>query len=296
MAKVTVADFARRKAAGGLPAALSADSGAAQAGKLTMLTAYDYPVAKLVDESGVDAVLVGDSLGMVVLGYDSTAPVTMEEMIHHAKAARRGVTRALLVGDMPFLSFRGTMEEAVRNAGRFVQEAGCDAVKLEWKQGIEDTAKAIVDAGIPVIGHVGLTPQTAASEGGYGTRGKDAASAARILAQAVALQEVGCFAMVLECVPDLLAQEITGRLKIPTIGIGAGPHCDGQVVVTHDLIGLYERIKPRFVKRYGDAAALVRQAAAAYVRDVRAGQFPGPEHTVAMNPEEFARLKQELGA
>ena len=281
MAKITVADFARRKAAGG---------------KVTMLTAYDYPVAKLVDDSGVDAVLVGDSLGMVVLGYDSTAPVTMDEMIHHAKAARRGVARALLIGDMPFLSFRGTIDDAVRNASRFIQEAGCDAVKLEWKQGIEDTAKAIVDAGIPVIGHVGLTPQTAAGEGGYGMRGKDADSAARILGQAVALQEVGCFAMVLECVPDLLAQEITRRLKIPTIGIGSGPFCDGQVVVTYDMIGLFERMKPRFVKRYANAADLVRQAAAAYIQDVRSGEFPGPQQTVAMLPEEFAKLKQELGS
>jgi 3-methyl-2-oxobutanoate hydroxymethyltransferase len=219
----------------------------------------------------------------------------MDEMIHHAKAARRGVTRAMLVGDMPFLSFRSTLEDAVRNAGRFVQEAGCDAVKLEWKQGIEDTAKAIVDAGIPVIGHVGLTPQTAPGEGGFGMRGTDAASAARILAQAVSLQEMGCFGMVLECVPDLLAQEITRRLRIPTIGIGSGPYCDGQVVVTYDLVGLFERFKPRFVKRYVDVSPLIREAAAAYVRDVRAGSYPGKEQTVAMAPEEFAKLKKELG-
>ena len=280
MANVTIADLHERKR---------------QGGKITMLTAYDFPVAKLVDESGVDIVLVGDSLGMVVLGYETTAPVTMEEMIHHAKAARRGVARALFIGDMPFLSFRSTQEEAVRNAGRFVQEAGCGGVKVEWKQGIEDTAKAIIDAGIPVMGHVGLTPQTTAGEGGFGVRGKDAESAARILAQAVSLQDVGCFAMVLECVPDLLAQEITRRLAIPTIGIGSGPSCDGQVVVTYDLVGLFERFKPRFVKRYGDAARVIREAASAYVRDVKAGVFPGPEQTVAMSPEEFAKLRQELG-
>ena len=280
MPKVTIAELQRRKAEGG---------------RVTMLTAYDYPLAKLVDESGVDVVLVGDSLGMVVLGYDSTAPVTMEEMIHHAKAVRRGVSRALLIGDMPFLSFRGSLEDAVRNAGRFIQEAGCDGVKLEWKQGIEDTAKAIVDAGIPVIGHVGLTPQTALAEGGFGIRGKDAESAARIIGQALALQEVGCFAMVLECIPDLVAQEITKRLKILTIGIGSGPYCDGQVVVTYDLIGLFERFKPKFVKRYADAASLVRQAAAAFLRDVKAGAFPGKEQTISMAPEEFAKLKQELG-
>ena len=263
--------------------------------KITMLTAYDCPTAKLLDASGVDIVLVGDSLGMVVLGYDSTAQVTMEEMIHHAKAARRGVSRALLIGDMPFLSFRSSPNDSVKNAARFVQEAGCDAVKVEWKQGIEDTAKAIIDAGIPVMGHVGLTPQTAAAEGGFGMRGKDAESAARIIAQAIALQEVGCFAMVLECLPDLVAQEITQRLRIPTIGIGSGPWCDGQVLVTHDLVGLFERFTPRFVKRYANLAETIRGAAAAYVRDVKAGVFPGPEQTVAMAPEEFMKLKRDLG-
>jgi len=280
MAKVTIAELQQRKRDGG---------------KLTMLTAYDYPIAKLVDESGVDIILVGDSLGMVVLGYETTTPVTMEEMLHHAKAARRGVSRALLVGDMPFLSFRGSLEESVKNASRFVQEAGCDAVKVEWKQGIEDVAKAIVDAGIPVMGHVGLTPQTAASAGGFRVQGKEAESAARIITQAVALEEVGCFAMVLECIPDLVAQEITQRLRIPTIGIGSGPHCDGQVLVTYDLIGLFERFKPKFVKRYTDVASTVREAVAAYVTEVRAGVYPAKEQTVAMNPEEFAKLKHELG-
>ena len=267
-----------------------------QGGKITMLTAYDCPIAKLVDEAGVDIVLVGDSLGMVVLGYETTAPVTMEEMIHHTKAARRGVARALLIGDMPFLSFRGSLEDAVRNAARFVQEAGCDGVKVEWKAGIEDVAKAMVDAGIPVMGHVGLTPQTAAGEGGFGMRGKDAEAAARIVAQAIALEEVGCFAMVLECVPDVVAQEITTRLRIPTIGIGSGPWCDGQVLVTYDLIGLFERFKPRFVKRYAETASLIRQAAAAYVKDVRGGLFPSAEHTSSMAPDEIARFKATLGS
>ncbi|MBI4353661.1 MAG: 3-methyl-2-oxobutanoate hydroxymethyltransferase, partial [Candidatus Omnitrophica bacterium] len=237
MSKVSIAELTTRKQEGG---------------KITMLTAYDYPVAKLVDEAGVDIVLVGDSLGMVVLGYETTAPVTMDEMIHHAKAARRGVAQALLIGDMPFLSFRGSTADAVRNAGRFVQEAGCDGVKVEWKTGIEDAAKAIVDAGIPVMGHVGLTPQTAASAGGFGMRGKDAESAARIVTQAIALEEVGCFAMVLECVPDEVAQDITHRLRIPTIGIGSGTWCDGLVLVTYDLIGLFDRFKAKFVKRYAE--------------------------------------------
>jgi len=281
MGNVTIAQLLERKQHGG---------------RIAMLTAYDYPVAKLVDEGGVDIILVGDSLGMVVLGYETTASVTMDEMIHHAKAARRGVSRALLVGDMPFLSFRSSIEESVRNAARFVQEAGCDGVKVEWKQGIEDVVKGIVDAGIPVMGHVGLTPQTASAEGGYGLRGKDAASAARIIAQAVALQEVGCFAMVLECLPDLVAQEITARLRIPTIGIGSGPFCDGQVLVTYDLIGLFERFKPKFAKRYADVASTVRQAVSAYVRDVASGGFPAKEQSSTMSPEEFAKLRRELGA
>ena len=265
-----------------------------QGTKITMLTAYDYPIAKLVDAAGVDLVLVGDSLGMVVLGYETTALVTMDEMIHHAKAVRRGVSRALLVGDMPYLSFRPTRADAVNNARRFAQEAGCDAVKVEWNQDIEGTAKAIVDAGLPVMGHVGLTPQTAASEGGFGMRGKDADSAARILAQALALERAGCFAMVLECVPDLVAQEITRRLKISTIGIGSGPHCDGQVVVTYDLLGLFDRFTPRFIKRYANLSQAVRDAAAAYVNDVRSGLFPGKEHTVTMTAEESVKFKQSL--
>jgi 3-methyl-2-oxobutanoate hydroxymethyltransferase len=220
----------------------------------------------------------------------------MVEMLHHAKAARRGVSHALLIGDMPFESFRGSVNESVRSAARFVQEAGCEAVKVEWKQGIEDIVKAIVDAGVPVMGHVGLTPQTAASEGGFGMRGKDARSATRILAQAIALQEVGCFAMVLECIPDLLAQEITKRLQIPTIGIGSGPFCDGQVLVTYDLLGLFDRFTPRFVKRYANLSSTIRQAASAYITEVKAGEFPGKAQTVSMNPEEFAKLRRDLGS
>ncbi len=280
MAKIAITELLRRKGRGE---------------RLTMLTAYDYSFARLIDESGVEMILVGDSLGMVVLGYDSTASVTMEEMLHHAKAVRRGVTRALLIGDMPFLSFRGSVEEAVKNAGRFVQEAGCDAVKVEWKRGIEDVVNGIVQAGIPVMGHVGLTPQTAAGEGGFGMRGKDADAAAQIVAQAIALQEVGCFALVLECVPDLVAKEITERLSIPTIGIGSGPHCGGQVLVSYDLLGLFERFKPRFVKRYAELGTTIRQAVTAYVHDIKDGVFPGKDQTVAMAPEEFAKLKQALG-
>ena len=263
--------------------------------RIAMLTAYDYPTGRLLDEAGVDVVLVGDSLGMVVLGYDSTTRVTMEEMLHHAKAARRGVRRALLVGDMPFLSFHGSLGDTVRNAGRFIQEAGCDAVKVEWRVGIEDAVKAIRDAGIPVVGHVGLTPQTAQAEGGLKVRGKDAESAERILAQAVSLQEVGCFAVVLECIPSVLAAEITQRLRVPTIGIGAGADCDGQVLVLHDVLGLFEKFTPKFVKQYAHLAPAIRQAAAAYVDDVRAGRFPEAAHGFAMDPEQWAQARRDLG-
>ncbi len=263
--------------------------------RITMLTAYDYPIAQLLDQAGVDIILVGDSLGMVVLGYDSTTPVTMEEMLHHTKAVRRGVSRALLVGDMPFMSFHVSLRETVRNAGRFIQEAGCDAVKIEWKPGIEDVVKAIVDAGIAVMGHVGLTPQTAQAEGGFKVRGRNAESALRIIGQAVALQEVGCFAMVLECLPDVVAAEITAKLAIPTIGIGAGAACDGQVLVTPDLLGLFQRFTPKFVKRYADGAAMVTQAVSAYLDDVRSGRFPDQEHTFSMPSEEWERLRAEIG-
>ena len=280
MARMTIADLADRKRRGE---------------RITMLTAYDYPTARLLDGAGIDVVLVGDSLGMVVLGYDSTTRVTMEEMIHHAKAARRGVSNALLIGDMPFLSFRGSVDEAVKNAGRFIQEAGCDAVKVEWKPGIEDAAKAIVDAGIPVMGHVGLTPQTAAAEGGFGMRGMDAESATRILTQAVSLQDAGCFAMVLECIHDELAHTITTGLEIPTIGIGSGPHCDGQVVVTHDLLGLFDRFTPKFVKQYALVGQTIREAAVAYIRDVKSGAFPGAPHTRTMPAEERRKLQAGLG-
>jgi len=228
------------------------------------------------------------------LGYETTSQVTMDEMLHHAKAVRRGVRRALLIGDMPFLSFRVSVDEAVRNAGRFIQEAGCDAVKVEWKQGIEDIVKALVDAGIAVMGHVGLTPQTAQGEGGFKVRGTDAVSALRIMAQATALQEVGCFAIVLECIPDVVAKEITQRLIIPTIGIGAGPSCDGQVLVTHDLLGLFDRFKPKFVKPYADVAGIIRQAAAAYLHEVKTGTFPDKAHAFSMSPDEFAKFQGEL--
>ena len=264
--------------------------------KLTMLTAYDYPIAKLVDAAGVDFVLVGDSLGMVVLGYETTEPVTMDEMVHHAKAARRGVSRALLIGDMPLVALRTSPEETLRSAQRFLREAKCNGVKVEWHPGMEQTVARMVSDGVQVMGHVGLTPQTAAQEGGFGMRGKDAASAARIFQQAVDLEAAGCFALVIECVPDRLAEMISQRLRIPTIGIGSGPSCDGQVLVTYDLLGLCERLMPRFAKRYISLAPMIQQAAAAYVRDVHMGVFPSDEQTRSMAPAAFTELQRLLAA
>ena len=279
MARVTIGELKKRKRRGV---------------KLAMLTAYDYPIAKLVDSAGPDLVLVGDSLGMVVLGYETTAPVTMDEMIHHAKAARRGVTSAPLIGDMPLAALQGTVQEAVAAAQRFMKEAGCEGIKIEWRPGIEASVRKIVALGIPVMGHVGLTPQTAPAQGGFGMRATTSEAAAQVLQQALDLQAAGCWSMVLECVPDQVAEAITKRLKIPTIGIGSGPHCDGQVVVTYDLVGLFERFTPKFIKRYANVGDTIRDAASAYVRDVRDGRFPGKEQTKGMKPEELAKLRREL--
>ena len=260
--------------------------------RITMLTAYDYPMGRLLDAAGVEVVLVGDSLAMVVLGHESTTAVTMEEMLHHAKAVRRGVTEALLVGDMPFGSFQMGDEAAVRNAARFVKEAGCDAVKIEWTPGIEQTATAIVRAGILVMGHVGLTPQTASSQGGFTVQGRDAASAQRILHAALALEQAGCFAMVLECIPSPLAALITERLRVPTIGIGAGPDCDGQVLVTHDLLGLFDRFTPKFVKQYANVSTVITDAVEHFRRDVQAGQFPTAAQSYGMSDEALKSLQR----
>jgi 3-methyl-2-oxobutanoate hydroxymethyltransferase len=262
--------------------------------KLTMLTAYDHPTAKIIDAAGADMILVGDSLGMVVLGYETTEPVTMEEMLHHAKAVRRGVARAMVIGDMPLVSLQAGPDGALRDARRFTEEARCEAVKVEWRAGVEQIVKGIVADKIPVMGHVGLTPQTASREGGFGMRGKDAESAVKILDQASALEAAGCFAMVLECIPDVVARDISRRLRIPTIGIGSGPWCDGQVMVTNDLVGLFDRFTPRFVKRYADLNPQIKAAVSAYLHDVRAGTFPGEAQTVTMVPEEAAKFERLL--
>ena len=267
-----------------------------EARKITMLTAYDYPSAKFIDDAGIDAILVGDSLGMVVLGYDSTVPVTMDEMIHHAKAVRRGTKRAFLIGDMPFMSYQISTEEAVRNAGRFMKEAGCDAVKLEGGDEVVEVTKAIVGAGIPVLGHLGLTPQTVSKLGGYRIQGKDADSAKKILDQALRLEQVGCFAVVLECVPDKVAKLITERLKIPVIGIGAGPDCDGQVLVTNDMIGLFDKFVPKFVKQYVKLSSLLTDAFTRYKDEVEKGVFPGKEHCFAIKDEEAGKLLRKSTA
>jgi len=262
--------------------------------KITMLTAYDYPIAKLVDDAGIDMILVGDSLGMVVLGYESTVPVTMEEMIHHCKAVRRGTQYAFLVGDMPFMSFQVNEDEAVRNAGRFLKEAGCDAIKLETAEPrVLRATKAIVEAGIPVLGHLGLTPQSATKLGGLKVQGRDAEAAKKIIAEAVALEDAGCFAVVLECIPDVLAGIITRKLGIPTIGIGAGRACDGQVLVINDMIGLFDRFLPKFVKQYVKLAPQISDAIVKYRDDVEAGRFPAPEHTFAMKERERKKIASQ---
>ena len=246
--------------------------------KIVMLTAYDYLTAQIVDGAGVDAILVGDSLAMVALGYPSTLQVTMEEMLHHAKAVVRGRKRAMVVFDMPFLSYQTGKRDAVLNAGRALKEAGCNAVKIEGGVEQAETIKAIVDAGIPVMGHVGLQPQSVNLYGGYRLRRKGE-ERERILKDALAVEEAGAFAVVLEKIPAELAKEITETLKIPTIGIGAGPHCDGQVLVFHDMVGLFRDFKPRFVKRYAELGEEAERAVKEFIREVKEGKFPGPEHS-----------------
>lgn len=246
--------------------------------KLAMLTAYDYPTGKLVDQAGIDLILVGDSLGMVCLGYPDTVPVTLDEMVHHTAAVARGAERALVVGDLPFLSYQVSCEDAVRSAGRLFKEARADCVKLEGGRTQADKVAAIVRAGIPVMGHIGLTPQTATQLGGFKVQGKAPEAAQALLDDARALEEAGAFAVVLECVPTSLGRRVTEALSIPTIGIGAGPHCDGQVLVLHDLVGLFDRFVPKFVKRYADLSEEIRTAVGRYRDEVQAGTFPAEEH------------------
>ncbi len=261
---------------------------------ITMLTAYDYPTALVMDRVGIDVILVGDSLGMVVLGYESTLSVTMDDMIHHCKAVARGARFAHLVGDMPFMSYQVSTSEAVRNAGRFLQEAGMAAVKLEGGRESASAIEAIVAAGIPVMGHIGLTPQSVHKLGGYKVQGVSAAAGRRLVEDAHVLENAGCYALILEAMPDRVAELITQKLRIPVIGIGAGIHCDGQVLVTHDLLGTFDRFKPKFVKRYADLHGMTEQAFRAFKEDVAARRFPTPEHTYHIADEEFEALEREL--
>jgi 3-methyl-2-oxobutanoate hydroxymethyltransferase len=247
--------------------------------RIVMLTAYDYQTAILEDRSGVDMILVGDSLGMVILGYENTIPVTLEEIIHHLKPVARARTRAFLVGDLPFMSYQASPEDAVRNSGRLLKEGGAEAVKLEGGRRMESVIKAILDADIPVMGHLGLTPQSLHHFGGYRVQGKDPAGAEKLLEEARFLEDVGCFSMVLEGIPWQLAQEISEALSIPTIGIGAGPRCDGQVLVVNDILGMSDEFSPRFVKQYADLGKEMTRAFDEFIEEVRDGKFPDLDHS-----------------
>lgn len=277
MDKITLHDLRQKKARGE---------------PITMLTAYDYPTALLIDQSAIDLVLVGDSLGMVVHGFETTLPVTLEMMILHCQAVRRGVRRALLIGDMPFGSYQVSLEQAKRSAIRLLAEGGVDAVKLEGGQAVVETVRALVELGCAVMGHIGLTPQSVSALGGFKVQGKTLEAARQLIRDAQALEAAGAFALVLESIPARLAALITQTVSIPTIGIGAGAACDGQVLVTPDLLGLYERFTPKFAKQYAQLATTMRQAFAAYRDEVRARTFPAEEHTFALPEEVWQRLNE----
>jgi 3-methyl-2-oxobutanoate hydroxymethyltransferase len=279
MSKVTVPDLFEMKTKGE---------------KITMLTAYDYLTAAAIDEAGVDIILVGDSLGMVVLGYDNTLAVTMEDMLHHTRPVARAAKRAMVVGDMPFMSFQVSVEEAMRNAGRFVQEAGAEAVKLEGGGEVAETSRCIVNMGVPVMGHLGLTPQSVHQLGGFKLQAKTIEEAKRLIKDAKILEEAGCFSIVLEKVPAQVAKIVTGAVSIPTIGIGAGVFCDGQVLVTQDLLGLYEKFVPKFVKQYAKLGPDIKTAFTEYVEEVKKGRFPAEEHSFFASEEVIQALKEAL--
>jgi 3-methyl-2-oxobutanoate hydroxymethyltransferase len=262
--------------------------------RIAMVTAYDYPSAQVAEEAGVDVVLVGDTAAMVVLGHDSTTPVGMEEMLTMTAAVRRGLRTPLLIGDMPFGSYESSNEQAIANAQRFVKEAGCAAVKLERGGPSVDRARSIARSGIPVMGHVGLTPQTASALGGFRAQGRTAEAAAKVAEDALALQAVGCFAIVFEAIPAAVTEALMEKLEVPVIGIGAGPATDGQVLVFHDMLGIYEEFSPRFVKRYADVRRAMVDGMATYAEDVRARRFPAGEHTYGIDPAELEEFKQYL--
>ncbi len=261
---------------------------------ISMLTAYDASSAALTDAAGVDMILVGDSLGMVMLGYETTLPVTMEDILLHCRSVARTASTALLVGDLPFMSYQVSKEQAVQNAGRLLQEGGMDAVKLEGGRPRAESIRAIVESGIPVMGHLGLTPQSVHQLGGFRLQGSNAAAARQLLKDALLLESCGCFSIVLEMVPEQVARLVSSRLRIPTIGIGAGAGCDGQVLVYHDLLGLFNRPKLKFVKKYLDLYPLIQQALQAYIKDVQTGQFPAPENTSSMSEDEWLEFLKSL--
>lgn len=261
-----------------------------QGKKLTMLTAYDYSTAKLFDEAGVDSMLVGDSLGMTMLGYDSTLPVTMEDMIHHTKAVVRGAKNALVVGDMPYMSYHLSVQQAVENAGRFIKEAGAQAVKLEGGAAFCPEIEAMTRASIPVVGHLGLTPQSINAFGGFKVQGKSEEAARKIIEDAQALEAAGAFAIVLECVPAKLAEIITAKVAVPTIGIGAGAGCDGQVLVYQDMLGMYDNFTPKFVRKFAEVGAMMKQGVQEYCVAVQDSSFPAAEHTFKIDEEVLEKL------
>ncbi len=262
--------------------------------KIAMLTAYDYATAKLIEGAGIPLILVGDSLGMVVLGYESTIPVTMDEMIHHTKAVVRGTTRALVVGDMPFMTYQVSVDDALRNAARFIQEGGAQTVKLEGGENMAETVKRVVSAGIPVMGHIGLTPQSIHQLGGFKVMGKTPEAALRLINDAKALDEAGVFAIVLECVPEPLSKLITGKVSVPTIGIGAGKYCDGQVQVISDLLGLYTDFVPKHAKQYARLFEIIKSATADYIAEVQAGAFPTEKQSYAMDKSVLTELEKSM--
>ena len=259
--------------------------------KISMLTAYDYPMALLEDRAGIDIILVGDSGGMTVLGYDNTIPVTMDEMIQLTKAVTRGAKYALIIGDMPFMSYNTSERDAIINAGRFMKEGLADAVKLEGGVSVKDIVRAIVRAGIPVMGHIGLTPQTISMLGGFKVQGKDAQAAQKIIDDALSLEDAGAFSVLLEAIPAPIAKRITERLKVPTIGIGAGIHCDGQVLVVHDMLGLFDRFTPKFAKRFVNLSEQMLKAFEAYREEVLKGEFPTDQHSFHIDEKELSKVK-----
>jgi 3-methyl-2-oxobutanoate hydroxymethyltransferase len=258
--------------------------------KITMLTAYDYPIAKLMDEAGVDSILVGDSLGMVVLGYEDTTKVTIEDMIHHCKAVSRGAKNAMIVGDMPFMSYGVSLSDTLKNAGRLISEGGCHAIKLEGGEAMAESVKAIVALGIPVIGHIGYTPQSINLFGGHKAQGKTIETAEKIIKDALALQDAGAFAIVLECIPFKLAKLVTERLHISTIGIGAGSNCDGQVLVSHDMLGMYPEINRKHSKTYGNISEVIKKSVSDYINEVKNKGFPTENNSFIIDDEIMKKL------